>query len=180
MAGHEALQKVSDMMLVSPQSAAPLRQSTAQCTSSWKPAYSKLPCLRSDQELVQTIAVSTLCRHKHTLPSWKTIWWDVKCLWAGIACFSRDIVNSDPLSFILSSVISAVVKLLSNFVAVEPYGERRCRERFECNKRFNRTDQCSDKPLNGHQMARGICPKQTLLSQLHHAFEAPGTPGDRK
>ena len=45
MAGHEALQKVSDMTVVSPQGAVPLRQSMAQYTSSCQPAYSKVVCL---------------------------------------------------------------------------------------------------------------------------------------
>lgn len=173
MAGHEAQQKGSDMMFVSPENAAPLRQSTAQCTSSWKPAYSKVPGLRSDQELVQTRAVKTLCRHKHTLPSWKTIWWDAKCLWAGIACFSRDKVNSDPLSFIFSSFISGIVPLFSKSVAVAPYGECRCTGKIECNKRFNRTDQCSDKPLNGYPDGQRYLFKANFAVSTASYFEAP-------
>lgn len=149
MTSHEALQKVFDTTVVSPQSAAPLRQSSAQCTSSWKPAYSKVPCLTSVQELVQTRAVKTLCRHKHTPPSWKTIWWDAKCLWAGIVCFSRDRVSSDPLSFIFWSVISGTVPLFGESVANTSYGEFRCKEKSKCNKLYKRS-YCLDKPLNGH------------------------------
>ena len=54
MADHEALQEVCDMTVVSPQGAAPLRQSMAQRLSFCQPAYSKVPCLRSFQELVRS------------------------------------------------------------------------------------------------------------------------------
>ena len=69
MAGYAALQKAFDMTLVSPKGTAPLHQLEAQHIGSCQPAYSTVPCLTSIQELVQTRAVETMCRQKHTLPS---------------------------------------------------------------------------------------------------------------